>query len=361
MVTTESEKAIHVPGDIDIERLESVARMKRDIAASASTLTREQSRFMVAAYYEMQDNRKASDQRANALDDNGQPNSVVEWLADQNRIIEQQIQRALDQFTAAQPLGQWAREQVGIGPVIAAALLAYIDFSRISTAGAIWRYAGLDPTNIWYGKERATVLVNQIVGSTSTWVNPVQLHEIGVKTNRSSLAIRRNVERLAEISESQDTDDEGNIKRTAIIKYLSRRPWNANLKLVAWKIGDSFCKTSNNPKSFYGPIYRDRKAQEVYRNNEGMFAALAAQTLEEKNITDPKTRSTYKSGKLPDGRLELRARRYAVKLFLSHFFEVGYWLHHQKAPPVPFVISRLGHVDYIPPPHIDVIGLEPWW
>lgn len=348
------------------QELESVRRMSRDIARSAQTITNEEAKFLVQSYYEMQDRRKASDQRANALTKQAKPNAVVEWLADQDRILEQQLSRALDQYTGSQPLGIWAREQVGIGPVTTAGLMAYVNFDRAKTAGSVWRYAGLDPTNIWYGREKATALVNEIVGK-NTYATVEQLTQLSLISNRSVEAIRRNVAAIAHFKNVEEEDNseavtpEGEVRRTLLINYFSRKPWNANLKLLCWKIGDSFCKTHNNPNSFYGPIYRDRKALEVVRNANGEYAPLAEQALKERNIQSTELRRTYEAGKLPDGRIELRARRYAVKLFLSHYFEVGYRLHHKQAPPAPFVISQMGHIDYIPPPHLDVIDLAPWW
>ena len=263
--------------------LEPVTRLRKDVLDAARVLSEAEARYLVDAYYAMQDKRKAADQQTNALADSGEPNQVLAWLADQDRLLEHQIQRALARYSASQPLGQWARSQVGIGPVIAAGLLAHIDFSRIHTAGAIWRYAGLDPTVSWGKGEK--------------------------------------------------------------------RPWNASLKVLCWKIGDSFVKTSNHPKSYYGPIYRARKELEEQRNAEGLFAEQAATTLAAKKIKDAATRAVYEAGRLPAGRLDLRARRVAVKLFLSHYFEVGYELHHGTKPPAPYVFAIAKHAHYLPPPN----------
>ena len=55
-------------------------------------------------------------------------------------------------------------------------------------------------------------------------------------------------------------------------------------------------------------------------------------------------------GKLPDGRLHLRAQRYAVKLFLAHWHEVAYRNRYDKAPPLPYPIAHLGHAHVIAAP-----------
>jgi len=129
-----------------------------------------------------------------------------------------------------------------------------------------------------------------------------------------------------------------------------KRPWNAKLKTLCWKIGDSFVKFSGSDKCFYGHLYRQRKAQEVERNEAGAFADQAARALEERNIKDAATVATYKAGRLPDGRIDLRARRYAEKLFLAHLHHVMYEVRYNTPPPKPYVGEHLGHVHLIGPP-----------
>jgi hypothetical protein len=129
-----------------------------------------------------------------------------------------------------------------------------------------------------------------------------------------------------------------------------RRPWNADLKVLCWKIGDSFVKISGREDAYYGQVYRKRKELEVERDLAGLFADQAAKTLEEKKIRDPETLKTYENGHLPAGRLDLRARRYAVKLFLSHWHEIAYTAEHGERPPFPYPIEHLGHAHVIPVP-----------
>jgi len=126
-----------------------------------------------------------------------------------------------------------------------------------------------------------------------------------------------------------------------------KRPYNARLKVLCWKIGDSFVKQHNNPKCAYGRVYAERKALEVSRNDGGLLKEQAAATLEAKKITDKATRARYEEGRLPDGRIDLRARRYAVKLFLSHWHDVSYRERYGVAPPLPYPIAHLGHAHVI--------------
>lgn len=269
--------------DITEQRLEPVARMTRDLRAAAATLSDHEARFLVDSYYMMQDNRIRSGHQLRQIGESGEPNSVLSFLEDQSSTIEGQIKSALDRYSAAHPVGQWMRAQKGIGPVIAAGLLAHIDITKAPTVGHIWRFAGLDPTMKW---------------------------EKGQK-----------------------------------------RPWNATLKTLCWKIGESFVKVSGADDAYYGVIYRERKALETQRNDAGAFAEQAAAVLASRKIgKDTDAFKAYSAGRLPPAHVHARAKRYAVKLFLAHTHEVWYRHHFKVDPPLPYPIAILGHAHRIPAP-----------
>ena len=258
-----------------------IEKLTRDLRAKMVTISRDEARYLVTTYYQIQENRKREHNQLRRLCESGEPHEVLEWLAKQSETLELQIRAALDVYSLANPVGEWTRSILGIGPVLAAGLTAHIDIRKARTAGAIWRYAGLDPTVEW--------------------------------------------------------------------KKGEKRPWNADLKLLCWKIGDSFVKVSGNPKSFYGKVYRERKGFEVERNDAGVNREVAEARVE----TVGKTTEAYKwysKGLLPPGRIDLRARRYAVKLFLSHFHEISYVKELGEKPPIPYPIAFGEHVHQIDPP-----------
>ena len=134
-------------------------------------------------------------------------------------------------------------------------------------------------------------------------------------------------------------------------KKGEKRPWNADLRTLCWKIGQSFMKLRSNPNDIYGKVYEDRKAFEVARNDRGDNADQAAQYLAAKKYGQNQTRDHLESGKLPPAQLDARARRYAVKLFLSHLQHVMYEDEYGKPPANPYAIAHLGHAHYIAPPN----------
>lgn len=263
---------------------EPVAKLTKDLALAARTLSDDEARFLVDAYYTMQDDRIRANAQVRALGENKEPNSILEWLAAQSQSLENQIKRALQKYADSTPVGAWAQSNYGIGPVLTAGLLAHIDIEQAPTVGHIWAFAGLDPTKVWEKK--------------------------------------------------------------------TKRPWNAKLKTLCWKIGESFVKVSGNPEAYYGQVYAKRKLLETERNDRFEFKDQAATKLA--NVKIGKDTDAYKAyiiGKLPPAHIHARAKRYAVKLFLAHLHEVWYKEHYKTAPPLPYPIAILGHAHVIPPPN----------
>lgn len=131
------------------ELLEPVMRLKRDIKKAAATLSDQEARFLTDFYYQMQDDRIRASHQARTLEESGEPNAVIGYLEDQSSVLEKSIKSALETYVKAHPVGQWLIGIHGIGPVIAAGLLAHVDIEKCNTAGKLWRYAGLDPSSKW--------------------------------------------------------------------------------------------------------------------------------------------------------------------------------------------------------------------
>lgn len=262
--------------------IEPIIKLKKEVRQLGELLSKDQARGLVDLYYRWQEHRiaLAGQMRAATVNDPATETALLEHFSAQVSTLERQMVGVLDSWTDAQRVGQWAKAQMGIGPILSAGLLAHIDIEKAPTVGKIWRFAGLDPTVTW---------------------------------NKGQ-----------------------------------KRPWNADLKVLCWKIGDSFVKVSGREDAFYGQLYRQRKEYEVERNVSGGNADAAAATL----IKFPKHAQAeiYKAGKLPDGRIDMRARRWTTKLFLAHWHEVAYQDFYGEPAPKPYVIEHMGHTDRIVAP-----------
>lgn len=265
--------------------LTPIQRLTRDLANASTTLSDAEVRFLVDAYYQMQDARIRADGQIRSIDKGktNEPHLVLSWLSDQNASLEAQIKRALEKYVDTHPVGEWLVSIFGIGPVISAGLIAHIDINMAPTAGHIWRFAGLDPTSKWEKK--------------------------------------------------------------------TKRPWNAQLKVICWKAGESFVKFHNDDRCFYGHLWKSQKEIYTARNEAGDYTQRSAEILVAKNFK--KSTDAYKAyitGKFPPAHIHAMARRYAVKIFLSHLHGEMYRRILNQEPPKPFAIEHLGHAHMINPP-----------
>jgi hypothetical protein len=295
--------------------------MVKGLRQSGGGITDSEARYLVDVYYQMQDQRirtnnqvKGLERDAKKAETTAEPHDALDWVKTQFATLEGEVAKLLTIYTQSHPMAWFFDQTIGIGPVLAAGLLAHIDIRKAPTAGHIYSFAGLNPERKWEKK--------------------------------------------------------------------TKRPFNAELKKLCWKIGDSFVKFSGHPDGHYGRIYRERKVSEWDRNLSGANADQARAKLETVRIGDStdakawysgqcnaeKARAILESGKtptaaeckgengtpmLPPAHIDMRARRYAVKLFLSHLQEC--WYRHEYAcdPPAPYVIAHGGHAHYIRPFQVE--------
>lgn len=338
--------------------LEPIQRLTKDLKNAAKLLTRQEARYLVDSYYQLQDVRKVTTNQVKGMlrpiegqQQPPEPCDVLLWFQDQSESMENQIKRALEAFALSHREGRWAYSITGIGPVIAAGLLAHIDIEKAPTAGHIWRFAGIDPTLVWNKGEK--------------------------------------------------------------------RPFNASLKVLTWKIGQSFLKNSGREDCVYGKLLLERWAYERAKNVSGALADQATEKLKKFKINKKteayawysgeyskdvakafidhnvdfsidnarqipkqaelqnwsdlpeKTREKYTKSlllagytlgqfpvddvgtpMLPPAHILQRACRYATKLFIAHFQQVSWETRYQKPPVRPYVLDHIpGHVHFIAPPN----------
>ncbi len=144
---------------------EPVVRLSKDLANAAKLLSREEVRYLVDSYYQIQDIRKASSNQVGSIERAAkkatkdgkvaaEPTELITWLTTETGKFEDQIKRGLQKYAENQRVGRWALSVYGIGPIIAAGLPAHIDIEKAPTVGHIWRFAGQDPTLVWLPKTK---------------------------------------------------------------------------------------------------------------------------------------------------------------------------------------------------------------
>ena len=348
--------------------LEPMQKLARDIALGARTLGKDQARFIVDDYYSLQETRKASSNQVLALEKSGEPHEILIWFRDNAERMERSMHRVLDAYSDQFVVGRWSKTITGIDKIISAALLAYIDISICPRAGNIWRFGGYDSTVKWLGKEGAAKLIREIKEAHGK-LSPEEL------LLHAAVLTRRKYNSLLKQATSKPDGTTRKLTIDNIQKTLARRPWNAGLKVLGWKIGESFVKQSGRESDFYGKLILKRKAYEIGRNERGELADQAAEVMRTKKIgkgTDAypwyagcvtqtaakEYRDRVAAGEegvkpkrvaegqgtlmLPPGHIHARAKRWGVKLFLSHWHWVAYLEHFGREPEESYSLSVLG-------------------
>jgi hypothetical protein len=254
----------------------------RERVLLAKGLSSDEARIVVSNYMAEQEMRKRADLQIRHRGDKVLSRALT-LTVEAHAEWEQAWKRELEVFARHQRIGKWMLDQTGVGPVIAAGLIAHLDNDNIpDTVGHWWSFAGLNPDQKWVKGQK--------------------------------------------------------------------RPYNAALKQLYYHLGECIKRTSNHHDSYYGPLYRAKKAEYERRNDRGGFAEKAAVY---KGVSDPKNKKLLAEGKVPPAYLDRLACRWVAKIFLSHLHALLYWERKGKVPPKPFAISVLGHAHEIKVPDTE--------
>ncbi len=317
-------------------------RLSADMRRTAAKLGLPDARWLIDMYYVIQEDRKRSDNQERSSFESGEPCQLIEWINSGMGRFEGSIKACLGEFAAAYRVGKWMQSMYGFGPVISSAMLANFDIRKAPTVGHFWRFAGLDPSVKWLGKEGAKKLVREILGDDKT-ATEEHLVEAARRVNRKVENIRRLLK-------------DGKLTRKSLTDALARRPWNAQLKSICcFRLGETLYKFHKRDECFYGKLMIAKKVELEEANAEKRFAVEARRKLAEGKIG--KTTEAYKrllEDRLPQGQIHDRARRWTVKLFVSHLHHVMYWDYFGCEPPHPYIFEHPNnglHAHLIEPPN----------
>lgn len=327
---------------------------------------RDEMRFLVDTYYQLQQKRIATQGQIRSIEQNADesPDSthqILTWYFDKQYSMEKSVLKMLDIATGMSPTGRWMKATMGIGPALSASLLSMFDISKGATsAGHFHSYAGLND-NICprIGSDKAKKIIAEAVEEGG--LTEETLAKTFAKYGRTWSRVAHKCYVKDKNGNPKKFKDGYHLSQAEAVKALSYIPYNANLKKTCWLVSQQFLKLINNPKSKYGKILTERRIYETEKNERGEYREQAEKALREKNYT--KGTDTYNSlieGKLSAGQILARAERYAVKIFISHLFECMYIEYYgiksYEDLPVPYAIAYLDHTDYILPevPYSDV-------
>ncbi len=73
------------------QEMDALTRLRRDLRAAAKDLSQGEVRYLVDAYYQMQQDRIRSSAQVRALRDTDEPHLVIQWLAENTATLERGV------------------------------------------------------------------------------------------------------------------------------------------------------------------------------------------------------------------------------------------------------------------------------
>jgi len=346
---------------------------------------RREARYTIRTFYTIQKQRIRAENQTRALTELGEPCVAVAALANYYRVVEDAAKKWLDDFGKVDPVAKWARTIYGVGPIIATGLAAHIDPARMPNYGALWTYAGLAKAK-WLGNEKGKELIHTIRKAhkgTKPSIGACAMLCQTVHRSPEALAYYLTRKHTANHSHAYATIEEHKPTWKQLTDWAILCPHNQDLKVLCWKIGESFVKHSADDKSFYGKIYRRFYELEWERNYGGLLVDEADRKMREAPVADTTDAYSWYSGSikpqdareymalddagraerlpqivgkpgdgvkmLPPSHIYSRAKRIAVKEFLVHYFEESWRIVKGTEPPVRYTHKDLGYAIGAPP------------
>ena len=338
-------------------------KLDKDLQTAIGKMGRGAVRALVYLYYLFQEDRKRTANQLRALKEKNEESAVIEWFVKCANTREKITKDTLERYAETQRIGRWTMSLFGFGPVIAAGLPAHIDLTRAPTVGHIHRFGGVCPDQVWHRRDVTSKMVTSAYEEAKAKrdeadadVNTIAARILAGKTGRRVSNFMRDVDRLSYKKGTEPKRDENGkiiITPKGVRSAAGLCPWNSDLKTLIWKIGDCINKFHKNEKSFYGPHYVEHWESLKKKNESGGYKERAARILAGEEQKSPgKGTEAYKhllEGRLPPGHILAMAKRWAAKLFLSHWHFRARTYEGLPAPR-PYALDIMGHTHYIEPP-----------
>ena len=306
------------------------------IRAAAVDMSKREVRFLIETHQKWLALYQSTRSRASFLHEQSQNNENIKFLSKSVLGMRNDITGFLGLWVENHPAAKYFRDNVnGVGPFIAAGLAAYIDIDKCKNHySSVWFYAGLTPNSRPPLQKEADELIQMALDKF------VEKH--GDKAHKDHVrfianALNRSYEKMLKYCSRKS----GPLNWRSIYGAIVHPQYCVALKLLCNSLGNDIIKH----KSLYQDLYRYRHNYETKNNNDFAYKKLADTQFKRFNF-DPKkvAYKAYAQGKLPQGHVNARARRWAVKVLLAHYYQIEYYIQHGEAPSDVYALDILkGH------------------
>jgi hypothetical protein len=270
--------------------------------------SRMEMRIMIRAYHRVQQLRVRLNNSNKAYERSGsiKHQESMTWVVKQLMMLESQIKKMCERYVDTHPMGWFAQQTHGMGPLLAATLFAFVDIEKTKSVSSLWAFAGL-------GKS-----VKMIKGERITWSPDVKR---ALCRSGDFLRLRK--------------DQYGDL-------YRKRRlyEWEKNFRGEYAEQADMRIAIAKEGSPTYLFLSGKIDPEKVRKSIVGGTAIAAANCLA--------TRGRVGVKMLSPSHINQRAIRYTLKILLSHLYACWYEQEYGKPPKMPYAVTELGK-DYIAP------------
>jgi hypothetical protein len=293
---------------------------------------------------------------------------------------EEFAKKRIAEWVGEQPLyDRWLTKVPGIGPILAGNLLALMDIERASTVSKLWSYLGQDVRKYAVTEKGGRKSYRQWFANEQERQAWIARQVENQKTFYEAMKAAGKVKGKIDLKKEEEAYLAGTCTGEGDFEIIGSAPrrvrgmkinWSPIGRKTCWLVGESFVKQKAED-CLYRKIYDDAKSMYMARLTgeakaeelDGLDAeeAAAAQDL---SAPDEEESGAAEGTEGPEGEAKpeepkglkaiahRRAKRKAVKIFLSHLWEVARRL---KGLPIrrAYVIEKLGHGTVIEPPFAE--------
>lgn len=312
-----------------VRRHEKAAELIAQMVMREDPIRAWEARALVRQYYAIQRFRLRAEAQSRATQ-----MPTLDLLARVFAILEAQCEKILDVYTDTHPMGTWLRGIKGIGPVLSAGLLAYIDIERVDYVGRVYSYAGLVPSEKLFesnGKRNYNATFKSICFKIARSFVMLSNHP----DCYYGKIYKEAKEKLTKRNESGGYADVARRKLERALGRLSaaqRERWLQRLEAALSPEDLSDVRILPAVDEVHEDEDNDEENDE--KKKKDVLGAIW----------------TWHKGKLTASHIDLMARRIAIKIFLDHVCRVWAKRELGRDLPPPYPISILGHDGFIPPP-----------
>jgi hypothetical protein len=305
-----------------VRRLKKLDRIGQDVRVAALDMTIPEVRIIYRDYLGLQKFQQSTRAHVNYLKKEGIPNTAMKFIANNTNYIRQyQFTEIFDIWTDKFPEARWVKSINGFGPAVAAGLMCYCDFDKANNSSSFAQWAGLTPEAKKITKKCADKLITDSMDQYGDNDSPTEDHlrwickQVGYNFDVWHKFCRKQGQPY-------------NWNKVYIALVIPK--FSLNFHKVCIMIGNLIIKQRN----LYQDLYKFRRAWEEERNDAGEYAGRAAEQLQRFDYKPWKEPyKTYKRGYLPPGHIIARSKRWAIKMFLAHYYSVIYSIRNGGEVP----------------------------